>query len=246
MSLFDSGMTSSPEIAEAIVAGVLAVLPVGAVEQHGPHLPLATDTLLASGIARRLADALSAWLLPPIAYGDAWNNEGHAGTLSLSPETLRATIVDIGRGLRRMGVGGVISVNGHFGNREPIALAARTLLVECGLPVLHLDYPRLEQLAAEIGDTAPAGPGFYHADEIETSMLLAMAPAAVRLDRAVVEYPVFPETFGLEPLPLSSFNASGVFGDPRAATAAKGKLLIDGIVAESLRLAGIWRRQHGI
>ena len=246
MSFLDTAQASSPEIAASIAAGTIAVLAIGAVEQHGAHLPLATDTTLAAGIARQVAIGLGAWLLPPIAYGDAWNNEGMAGTLSLSPDTLRAVIEDIGRGLKRLGVKGLVTVNGHFGNREPIALAARRLLVEVGLPVLHLDYPRLEALANEVGETKPAGPGFYHADEIETSLMLAIAPDAVWLERARPEYPEFPETFGLEPMLLSGFNVSGVFGDPRAATAAKGARLVEGIVTESLRLAAIWRGRHGV
>ena len=144
-----------------------------------------------------------------------------------------------------MGVKGLITVNGHFGNREPINLAARALS-EAGFPVLHLDYPRLEALAAELMESEPAGPGFYHADEVETSMMLALSPDTVRMDRAAPEYPAFPELFGSEPMKLSAFNKSGVFGDPRPATAEKGEALIGGIAAESLRLIGIWRQQRGI
>jgi creatinine amidohydrolase len=232
---------SWPEVEAAIGRGLIAVLPVGALEQHGTHLPLTTDTVLASGVAARVAEAADALLLPAIAYGDAWTAEGWAGTLSLSPETLRASVTDIGRGLQRMGVKGLVTLNGHFGNREPIALAARTLS-ETGFRVLHLDYPKLEAFAAEVCDSEPAGPGFYHADEVETSMMLALAPEAVRLDRAAPEYPHFPETFGLEPMKLSAFNRSGVFGDPRPATAEKGERLIAGIAAECVRLIGIWRK----
>jgi len=231
---------SWPELEAAIARRLIAVLPVGALEQHGPHLPLTTDTVLASGVARRLAEATDALLLPAIAYGDAWTAEGWAGTLSLSPETLRAVVTDIGRGLQRMGAKGLVTLNGHFGNREPIALAARTLS-EAGFRVLHLDYPKLETFAAEICDSQPAGPGFYHADEVETSMMLALAPESVKLDRAAPEYPVFPETFGLEPMQLSAFNRSGVFGDPRGATAEKGERLIAAIVEECVRLVTIWR-----
>jgi creatinine amidohydrolase len=245
MSAFlDTASASWPEIEAAVTNGVVAVLSVGAVEQHGAHLPLLTDTVLASGIARRIAERLPGLLLPPIAYGDAWNNEGFVGTLSISPETLRATVEDIGRGLSRIGVKGLVVINGHFGNREPIALAARRLVTE--LPVLHLDYPKLEAFASEVCESEPAGPGFYHADEVETSMMLALAPDTVKMDRAAPEYPAFPETFGLEPMQLSTFNRSGVFGDPRPATAIKGEALIGKIVVESLRLAGVWRGRHGI
>lgn len=243
--MLDTRTTAWPDVAEAIQRGLVAVLPVGAVEQHGAHLPLLTDTTLAAGVARRVAEGLEALLLPAIAYGDAWTAEDWAGTLSLSPETLRATIEDIGRGLHRMGVRGLVTVNGHFGNREPIALAARRLS-ETGFPVLHLDYPRLEAVASELMESPPAGPGFYHADEVETSMMLALDSDAVAMDRAAPEYPEFPELFGLEPMKLSAFNRSGVFGDPRPASAEKGERLIAAIAGESVRLAKVWRAQRGI
>lgn len=244
--MLDAATASWEDVAAGIAGGLIAILPVGAVEQHGPHLPLLTDTVLAAGVARRIAEGLeAALLLPAIAYGDAWTAEGWAGTLSLSPDTLRATVLDLGRGLHRMGVRGLVTVNGHFGNREPIGLAARALS-EQGFPVLHLDYPHLEALAAEHMESAPAGPGFYHADEVETSMMLALAPDSVRLDRAAPEYPDFPALFGSEPMKLSAFNRSGVFGDPRPATAAKGEALIAGIAAASLKLIETWRREHSL
>lgn len=241
----DMADTAWPDIAVLVDQGALAVLAIGACEQHGAHLPLTTDTDMALGMARRIAGEFGALVLPPIAYGDAWNNEAFPGTLSLSPTTLRAVIEDVGHGLRRMNVRGLVIVNGHFGNREPIALAARTL-VAAGLPVMHLDYPGMEKLAGEICDSEPAGPGFYHADEVETAMMLAIRPEAVDLARAAPEYPQFPPTFGLEPLQLRSFNASGVFGDPRPATAEKGEALMAGIAAESLRLITLWRARHAI
>lgn len=244
--MLDAATASWEDVAAAIARGLVAILPIGAVEQHGPHLPLLTDTVLAGGVARRIAEGVDyALLLPAIAYGDAWTAEGWAGTLSLSPDTLRSTVIDLGRGLHRMGVRGLVTINGHFGNREPISLAARTLS-ELGLPVLHLDYPHLEALAAEHMESEPAGPGFYHADEVETSMMLALAAETVRLDRAKPEYPDFPPLFGSEPMKLSAFNQSGVFGDPRPATAEKGEALIAGIVSESVRLIGLWRSEHGL
>lgn len=240
MGLIDSALASSPDIARAKTSSLIAVLPIGAVEQHGPHLPLLTDTILATGVARRIADALGAWLLPAIAYGDAWTAEGWAGTLSIAPQTLRTTVEDIGRGVQRTGVAGFVTINGHFGNRTPIAGAAEALTA-AGLPMLPLDYPGLEAAADEYCSSKPAGPGFYHADEVETSMMLALAPEAVRMDLAVAEYPTFPNDFGTRPMQLSSFNTSGVFGDPRGATAETGEKIIARIVAESLAEIANWR-----
>ncbi len=245
MSALDFSRVSWPDVAEATEQGALAVLAIGACEQHGAHLPLTTDTDMAQGVAGRIADELGALLLPPITYGDAWSNEAFPGTLSLSPTTLRAMIEDIGHGLRRMGVLGLVIVNGHFGNREPIALASRAL-VSAGLPVIALDYPGLEALAEQLCTSKPAAPGFYHADEVETAIMLVLRPQAVDMSRAAAEYPQFPPTFGMEPMQLRRFNASGVFGDPGPATAHTGEALIRGIVAQSLQLIETWQSAHAI
>jgi creatinine amidohydrolase len=238
--MLDVAAASSPEFAAAIRRGAVAVLAVGALEQHGAHLPLSTDTILSLGVARGICEALDGLLMPAIAYGDAWSSEGFAGTISLSPDTLRAVLVDLGRGVKRSGARALIIVNGHFGNREPIALAARVLKEEISFPVLYLDYPGMERLAERICESKPAAPTFYHADEVETSMTLALAPDLVQMQKARPEYPDFPELLGMTPLQLNCFNNTGVFGDPRPATAEKGRALIDGIVAESVRLAQVF------
>lgn len=232
--MLDSSRIGWPEIGAA--SGLIAVLPVGALEQHGPHLPLDTDTVLATGVARRVATEIGGWLLPAIGYGEAWSAEDWPGTISLSAETLQRTIENIARGVERIGCLGLVTVNGHFGNRVPIATA------RIELPALHLDYPGLEAAATEFCVSKPAGSGFYHADEVETSMMLALAPEAVRMDKAVAEYPTFPPEFGREPLQLRSFNSSGVFGDPRPATAETGEKIIARIVVESVRAIEDWRR----
>lgn len=242
--MLDSGLYSSHEVAAGLKDNLIALLPVGAMEQHGPHLPLTTDTILAEGVARRIARLVGGLLMPAFAYGDAWSAEGWAGTISISPETTQEALIDIGSGLRRAGFAGLVTVNGHFGNRAPIGAAAEVLIEE-GLPVLALDYPGLEEAAAEYCVSEPAGPGFYHADEVETSMMLALAPDAVRMGRAVAEYPVFPSDFGTRPIQLSTFNTSGVFGDPRGATAETGEKIIARIVAESVAQITRWREGLG-
>lgn len=238
--MLEAAVATWGQVEERIARQVVAVVGIGALEQHGPHLPLATDTIIAANIARRLAEAIDGLLLPALPFGDAWNNEGFAGTLSLSPETVTATIADIGRGLAAAGVRGLIVVNGHFGNREPIARAARDLKQHQNFPVLYLDYPGLERLAAEICSSKPAAPTFYHADEVETSMILALQPATVRMDRARPEYPTFPPTYGSEAIMLHTFCNSGVFGDPTAATAEKGEALLRGITAECMTLVNLF------
>ena len=218
---------SWPEAREHLAAGKPIILPWGAYEQHGPHLPLSTDTVMAAELARRLAAHFGAWLLPAVGYGDTANNAGFPGTLSLSFDTVRAILLDLCAALSRHGARRLILVNGDFGNQAPLKLAARQARQHHDISVLIVDYPGLEQAAAELLETRPAAPGFYHADEFETSVMLATAPDSVRMDRAEPEYPTLPPTYPALFAELDTISDSGVFGDPRPASAEKGRALVD-------------------
>ena len=103
--MIDAVRTPWTDVAAHLAGGHgIAVLPFGALEQHGPHLPLGTDTVTAAYVARQIATRLDAVLLPPVHYGDTWNNAGYPGTLSLAPSTVTAIAVDLGRALAASGV----------------------------------------------------------------------------------------------------------------------------------------------
>jgi len=213
-----------------------AVLPFGALEQHGPHLPLSTDTIMADWLAGRVADAVDGWLLPAIPLGDTAGNNGFPGTVSLSFDTVRSVVTDIGRSLRRSGFPCLIIVNGDYGNRAALQVASRGLREE-GWSTLVIDYPGLEEIAAEVCETRPAGPGLYHADEVETSVLLALRPDLVHMDRALATYPEIPLTLGAVPTDLAQLSPSGVLGDPSSASAGKGAAILDALERRAVRLA---------
>lgn len=234
--MIDARDAAWPELRSAWEQGKIAIVAIGAQEEHGPHCPLATDTWIADGLARRLAAELDAVLLPAIPYGETWSTSGYPGTVSLSPETVRHIVLDIGASLKAQGTKALVLVNGHFGNRGPLELACRDLKRDHSFPALLVDYPGLEELAGEVCSSQPAAPMFYHADEVETSIMLALAPRLVKMDKAVAEYPRFPPTFNAEPVLLNTFCASGVFGDPRPASAEKGEKLLQGLTARSLGL----------
>jgi creatinine amidohydrolase len=227
--MLDGRTAAWPEVKELADQGRVAVLPFGAFEQHGPHLPLSTDTIMAEELARRLARAAGALLLPPVHYGETSGNGGFPGTISLGFDTVRRIALDICASLRSGGVAGLVIVNGDYGNQAPLKLAAREAAEQLGYPVLMIDYPGLAEIAAEVSQSPSAGHGFYHADEVETSMVLAIEPTAVQMARAREEYPEFPPVYGSTPIPLHRLSASGVFGDPRGATAEKGARILDAL-----------------
>jgi creatinine amidohydrolase len=232
----ESGRAGWWDARDHLAAGGPIILPWGAYEQHGPHLPLDTDTAMASELARRLAARFGAWLLPAVNYGETANNAGFPGTLSLSFDTVRAILLDLCAALSRHGARHLIVVNGDFGNQAPLKLAARQARQQFGIRVLVVDYPGLEAAAAEVLETRPAAPGFYHADEFETSAMLAIAPDAVRMDRAAPEYPGFPTTYPALFAELDTISVSGVFGDPRSASAGKGRLLLENLTQTAGKL----------
>jgi creatinine amidohydrolase len=234
--MIDASRSTWPEIRSAWERAGVAIVAFGAQEEHGPHCPLATDTTIAHALAARLAAELDAVLLPAIPYGESWSTSGYPGTVSLSPETVKQVMVDVGASLKAQGARALVIVNGHFGNRAPLELACRELKRVHSFSAVLVDYPGLAELAEEVCDSRPAAPMFYHADEVETSLMLALAPEHVKMDRAVAEYPVFPATFGAEPILLDTFCRTGVFGDPRPASAEKGEKLMRGLVERSMAL----------
>lgn len=216
-------------------ADTIAVLPFGALEQHGPHLPLSTDTLQAEAIARSLAERLDAVLLPSVAYGNTWSNAAFPGTVSLSATTVTAICGDIISALEESGYRILVVVNGDYGNRLPLHRAAEDAAARGGLPTIVLDYPGLVEIGDQIKVTPWAAPGLCHADELETSMILAIDPALVHRDRLSPSYPELPADFGLRQMALAELSPTGVFGDPRPATADKGVTIIDHVVSECER-----------
>jgi creatinine amidohydrolase len=198
---------------------------------------LSTDTIMAGWLAGRVADAVDGWLLPAIPLGDTAANDGFPGTLSLSFDTVRAIATDVGRNLRRSGFSCLIVVNGDWGNQAALRLAARDLAAGGAWPVLLIDYPGLSEVAAQVCLTPPAGPNFYHADEVETSVVLALSPELVHMERAVAGYPEMPATLGATPADLARLSPSGVFGDPRPAGADKGRTILEMLAQRAISLA---------
>lgn len=237
---------TSAEAVAAFAGRPVALLPLGAVENHGDHLPLGTDNDLALGVARAVEERVEgALLLPPIAYGQAWSTAGYPGTLSLSVETLTAMLVDLGVSLRRQGIEVLAIVNGHMGNLDAMKLAARRLHDEHDMTVLTLTYPGTAEVTAEVLE-APRWHGtYFHACEMETSLMLHLAPDEVRMEHARPNHPVPTPTFDVTPTPWTEISDSPVLGDPQLATAAKGEAIIDAAVASIVALITHAREARG-
>lgn len=210
------GARSWTDLADAAVAPVLLV-PIGATEQHGPHLPLGTDTFVAEAVARRAAEALrdtaSILVTPSVAITASGEHQGFPGTLSIGTPVMTAVLVELVRSADW--AAGVVLVNGHGGNLTAVTAAVEQLGAE-GRRV-HAWWPRV-----------PGGDP--HAGHVETSMMLALDPALVRRDRAVAG-PI-PSMDRLRADGLAAHSPSGVLGDPTRADATVGADLLAALSAD--------------
>ena len=224
----------------------VALLPIGAVESHGEHIPAGTDNFLARRLAEalveRIADRTPVMLLPVLPFGQVWSLGDAPGSFSLGTETVTRVLVDLGRAAKAKGLTAMAAVNGHYGNAAAIRDAQR-LLAEEAFTLANFTYPGAGRVTEAVRERPVAHPSFMHACEIETSFMLHLAPEQVRMDRAAANYPVFPDDFGEVAYRWSAFSSSPVLGDPKAATADKGRIILDTVLDRMVELiAGLHRR----
>lgn len=201
------------------------VIPFGSVEEHGPHLPLATDTLQAESVAQTLSRRRKLFVAPAIPYGVCRSSAEHPGTISITTETLKALALDLVSDFYRQGLRCFVLLTGHAGGTHLSALIdAGEQLMSCHpdirIAVLN-EFMLAEDRCADLVETQ----GDSHAGEIETSRLLHTHAQLVRSEKIPeAEYPCFPRQ-GILVRDKRNFWPGGVWGDPGKASAAKGEKL---------------------
>jgi creatinine amidohydrolase/Fe(II)-dependent formamide hydrolase-like protein len=237
------GELTWPEAKDRFQQVDIALLPVGSVEQHGPHLPLDTDAFDANYLALRVADACSdpkPLVLPNISYGVSYHHDEFEGTVSISNDTLAKLVYDIGISVSRNGIKKLVIINGHGGNSPALNYAAQMINRDAHIFV-----------CVDTGETSDVDiyamvetPNDVHAGEIETSAALAVRPHLVKMDQARREVPEFSSRY----LDFTSkrgvlwyaytrkISRSGVMGDPTKAGAEKGKKIWEVMIAHLVAL----------
>ncbi|GAA5056773.1 creatinine amidohydrolase [Thermocatellispora tengchongensis] len=231
-------MASRPGLADhswtALPPSPCVLVPLGSTEQHGPHLPLHTDTTIATAVAeaaaarlRRARPDLNVLVAPAVAYGASGEHQGFPGTASIGAEALRFLLVELVRSLSGW-AGRTVIVNGHGGNLRPLAAAVAHLRQE-GHDVAWTP--------CETGDAAGTD---SHAGHAETSLMLHLAPELVNMSRAEpgVSAPLAELMPGLVARGVAGVSPSGVLGDPTAASAEYGRHLLDRMAADVAGRAG--------
>jgi creatinine amidohydrolase/Fe(II)-dependent formamide hydrolase-like protein len=224
------GQLTWPEAQKRFQQVDIALLPVGSIEQHGPHLTLDTDAFDANYLSLRVADACSdpkPLVLPSISYGVSYHHDDFKGTVSISNDTLANLVYDIGMSVSNNGVKKLVIINAHGGNSPALNYAAQMINRDAHIFV-----------CVDTGETSDIDiyslvetPNDVHAGEIETSASLAVRPHLVKMDQARKEVPKFSSRY----LDFTSkrgvlwyaytrrISHSGVMGDPTKASAEKGK-----------------------
>ena len=227
-----------PQIQERLAHTRTVIIPFGSVEEHGPHLPLATDLLHAEEVARRTAALHPCFIAPSVAYGICRSTRDHPGTISISGPTLRQLTLDLGREFHRQGSRQLVLLTGHAGSQQVAALteAGEQLLEE--LPDLRLAVVNILTLLQEVLKTHPnlvKTPNDGHAGEIETAIMLAAFPELVQ-GTAPAEWPEFPKFILCRK--KRRFWPGGVWGNPTVARPEQGETILQ---LEAERLAALIR-----
>ncbi|WP_342362159.1 creatininase family protein [Terrarubrum flagellatum] len=228
-----------PEVAERLAAGWPVIAPIGArAKEHGHHLPMQTDYLLARALCDGLAKELPVLVAPVVDFGYYPAFIAYPGSQHLRAETFIALLEDVLGGLFAHGAEHVFIVNTGVSTEGPVQIAVRNIFSQLRKTVAVADIRRLGKSSDHVKQQKLGG----HGDEHETSLMLAIAPDKVNMSKAQADYgnmlnqpaTVFyqPAEFSGDPKSGHHYSATGVRGDPTLATAEKGRAILDAMVAD--------------
>ena len=222
------------QVSELPKEKALVILSIGAVEQHGDHLPVMTDALIGEATLSRAMEKLKrdeqVWIIPPISYGKSNEHIGIAGTISLSASTLTGLVTDIAKSLQASGFRRLLLFNTHGGNMDLLNVVSREIRISTGMMVFYLS-PGSLNIASDLMPPEELEFGI-HGGDYETSIVMHLKPDWVQEEYRVREMPRM-ERFDYLTLEskirfawkMNDISKSGILGDATAATEEKGRLI---------------------
>ncbi|HEX2221638.1 MAG TPA: creatininase family protein [Candidatus Limnocylindria bacterium] len=240
------GEMTNPEVEAFLGEHQTVLVPVGSIEQHGPHGPLLTDVLIPQEVARRIAPRVGALVAPPISYALSYPHVGFTGVAHIRIPTFMALIEDVCVTLAAMGFRRIVLLNGHYDNTYALAYACagaaeRLPAGTRAFPINYWDGMSAEEAAEFFGPSTG-----LHANRGETSAVIAIDPDLVDMDAANAEMPPFPPVtsqaavhtafFFSTPGSVHRATRSGTWGDAREASAEFGERYLEVVTAATIRL----------
>jgi creatinine amidohydrolase len=220
-----------PEFEQHLAKTRTILFPFGAVEEHGNHLPLSTDTLIVYEVLKRAAQRKEVFVAPPLYYGVCTSTAAHAGTVTISPETLRKLTFDLVKDVYRKGLRNIFLISGHAGGIHMAALKEVAEILMSELAELKMAVFSLYEIIGDKVVPLTETKNDSHAGEIETSLVLALTPELVK-GASPEEYPQFPKPFIVSD--KLRYWPGGVWGNPSKASPEKGQkvlaLMIESVI----------------
>lgn len=216
-----------------------ALLPVGAVEVHGNHLPLDTDCCLARRVAEMVEERMGSRncaVLPCVPYGQVWSLGNVPGSIHIPDQVLTEYLYEIAKSLERAGIKRLAVINGHVGNGNAVKAMMRKEYKNLDMKIYQFTYPGASDVIRRVCTSKRPHKVYFHADEIETSYMLYLCPEKVRMEEAVSQDVKFPGDYEYTPIRWSDFMETAVLGDATAASGEKGKQIIDAVVDNIVRI----------
>ncbi len=224
------------EIVRSLRETDTVLVPIGTVEQHGPHLPVGTDVFIPIRVAELVAEKTRVLIAPPVFYGNSLSMMHMNGVFTISPETLANLLLDLCRAFVKQGFRKIVFLNGHEGNTQVVSFMGQMARIETGAQIVRIDWWTVA--SEEISKICEKE--VKHADEGETSMMLVSRPDLVDMTKAVKDSVADelihelsvgkPKDMPYTALPFTVWSRTGVIGDATKASKEKGEQILEAVV----------------
>jgi creatinine amidohydrolase len=224
------------EITEALKETNTVIVPLGSIEQHGPHLPVGTDILIPTTVAEHVAERARVLVAPPIYYGNSLSMIDMKGVFTVTPDTLAGLLLDLCKSFSNQGFKKIVFINGHGGNKQVLSFIGQKAHIETGALIVRIDW--WDIASEEISKICERG--VVHADEGETSMMLACRPELVNIKKATKDYTSDrltreltrgkPKNMPQVYVPFQKWSKTGLMGDATKASVRKGEKIMEAVV----------------